>query len=960
MTRLWLAVGCMAMVANAAEFWVAPTGDDGAAGTEAAPFRTLDRARSAWRALDPAARREGVTVWLRGGNYELAETFALTEEDSGTAEAPTVIRAVPGERPRLSGGRTLPAAGFVPVADPQVLARVDAAARGGLLACDLRAYGIADFGTLDRGALNGGPMLEVFFNGRALPLSRWPNGREWAAYGKVIDAGSVPRWNEKPDRPGTFEYLGDRPKRWLGAAEIWLHGYWAFDWYDDVLKVAAHDPEARRFTFTTPHTYGLKSGRRFAAVNLLEEIDQPGEWMLDRASGTLFLFPPEDMAGAEIVVSMLAGPLLSLEKTRFVLVRGLTFEYGRGQAIRIRGGTDNQIAGCTIRNMGTSAIGIGPAETARQGQLAIETGNELVDGRRNGVVACDIYDVGTSGIALNGGDRAALVPAGHYAENNDIHHYSRRKRTSCPAIGLSGVGNRASRNFVHDAPHCGINYGGNDHRIERNEIARLCWETGDVGAIYTGRDWTMRGNVVRHNFIHETLAPGQVGSMGVYLDDGHSSTAIVGNVFYKCDYAAFIGGGHDNLVENNIFVDCNKAVHLDNRSQGWANKYQIRGGDHRMYGKLEDVRHDQPPYSVRYPELARILEGDPHLPTGNRALRNVCVGGVAWLHLFPGAEKVMEIRDNLVTRDDPGFVDAASLNFSLRPDSRVFQEVTGFQPIPFAEIGLRLDEYRQTLPVRAPRIVPNGGVFSEPVTVSLHTDRTDCAIHFTLDGSDPSRRSPRYAAPLTVAASTVLQAVAYPLDDPAARPSPQASAQFTYVVFGQGQGVHLSDVDPESSRVHGGLVRDRNYRRNDFITLSGTVHRKGLLLHPMRTDTGVQGEAVYALDPPLHRATRFRATVGIDDGGDHRGSASFRVDLLREGEWETAFQSPVLHGRPKEDQIEVDVALRGASKLRALRGRRRRRQRRPRRLGQRPAGVAFTILRRKCGAVIPARRWQDQ
>lgn len=916
MMKFWLAMGAMAMAANAAEIWVSPNGDDGAAGNEAAPLRTLVRAREAWRALPPAARREGVTVWLRGGTYELTATFALDEADSGTAEAPTVIRAVPGERPRLSGGRSLSAAGFAPVADPGLLERMDPAARGRMLACDLRGQGIEDFGTLDRAALNGGPMLEVFFNGRALPLSRWPNGREWAAYGQVVDAGSVPRWNEKPDRPGTFEYIGDRPKRWLAAPEVWLHGYWAFDWYDDVLKVASHDPETRRITFTTPHTYGLKSGRRFAAVNLLEEIDQPGEWMLDRESGRLFLLPPEDMNGAEIVVSMLAAPLLSLEKTGFVVVRDLVFEYGRGQAIQMRGGTDNLIVGCTIRNMGTGAISIGPAATARRGQLVIGTGDELVDGRRNGVVACDIYDVGTSGITLDGGDRATLAPGEHYAENNDIHHYSRRKRTNCPAIALRGVGNRARHNYIHDAPHMGMSYGGNDHLIELNEIARLCWETGDVGAIYTGRDWTTRGNVVRHNFIYETIAPGQVGSMGVYLDDSHSSTAIVGNVFYKCDYAAFIGGGHDNLVENNIFVDCNKAVHLDNRSQGWANKYQVRGGDHRMYGKLEDVRHDQPPYSVRYPELARILDGDPHLPTGNRTLRNVCVGGVTWLHLFPGAEEVMEIRDNLVTRDDPGFVDAASLNFALRSDSRVFGEVPGFQAIPFAEIGLRLDAHRRALPVRAPRIQPNGGVFSEPVEVTLASDRADTAIHYTLDGSDPTSRSPRYTAPLTVDSSVVLQAVVYPLDDPAARPSPRASTTFTYVAFGEGQGVYLSDMEPASSQVHGGLVRDRNYRRNDFITLSGTVHRKGLLIHPLRTEAGVHGEAVYSLEPPLHRASRFRATIGIDDGGDHRGSVSFRVDLFRGGEWETAFQSPVLRGRPNEEQMEVDVPLRGAGKIR--------------------------------------------
>jgi len=32
---------------------------------------------------------------------------------------------------------------------------------------------------------------------------------------------------------------------------------------------------------------------------------------------------------------------------------------------------------------------------------------------------------------------------------------------------LSGVGNRASHNLIHDAPHAAILFGGNDHRIEQ-------------------------------------------------------------------------------------------------------------------------------------------------------------------------------------------------------------------------------------------------------------------------------------------------------------------------------------------------------------------------------------------------------------------------------------------------------------------------------------------------------------
>ena len=85
---------------------------------------------------------------------------------------------------------------------------------------------------------------------------------------------------------------------------------------------------------------------------------------------------------------------------------------------------------------------------------------------------------------------------------------------------------------------------GNDHLIEFNDIHHIALETGDVGAIYTGRDWTYRGNKIRFNFIHETGGVG-MGSMGVYMDDCVSGTEIYGNIFFKVQRAAFLGGGRD-------------------------------------------------------------------------------------------------------------------------------------------------------------------------------------------------------------------------------------------------------------------------------------------------------------------------------------------------------------------------------------------------------------------------------
>ncbi len=39
--------------------------------------------------------------------------------------------------------------------------------------------------------------------------------------------------------------------------------------------------------------------------------------------------------------------------------------------------------------------------------------------------------------------------------------------------------------------------GGNDHEVAYNEIYRVCTQTGDAGAVYMGRNLTMRGTVIR-------------------------------------------------------------------------------------------------------------------------------------------------------------------------------------------------------------------------------------------------------------------------------------------------------------------------------------------------------------------------------------------------------------------------------------------------------------------------------
>jgi hypothetical protein len=499
-----------------------------------------------------------------------------------------------------------------------------------------------------------------------MTLARWPN-QGFVHIVDVVGGQPLDVRGTVGDTVGKFAYEGDRPKRWVGEKDIWLHGYWFWDWADEREKVEAIDTEHRVITLAPPyHTYGYRKGQWYYAFNLLSELDSPGEWYLDRDTGILYFWPPGPIARGRPTVSVLPT-LVAMKGAEHVTLRGFTLEAARGTAVTITDGSHDQIVGCKIRNVGGYAVSI-------QG------------GAGDTVYGCDIYQTGDGGIILEGGDRRTLTAAGHCAENNHIHHYSRWNRMYQPAIALNGVGNRAAHNLIHDAPHQAIAFSGNDHLIEFNEIHDVCTESNDAGAIYSGRDWTWRGTVIRNNLFRDITGFEGRGCVGVYLDDMLCGTTIASNIFQRVTQAAFIGGGRDNTIENNIFVDCRPAVHVDARALGWAS-YHV---DTTMKERLLEVPYQQSPWRERYPKLVNILDDDPAAPKGNVIARNICVGG-EWEDIEDAARPLVSFESNLLDQD-PRFVDPAHGNFQLRPDSPASK--LGFQRIPIERIGPYRDARR--------------------------------------------------------------------------------------------------------------------------------------------------------------------------------------------------------------------------------------------------------------------------
>jgi hypothetical protein len=83
--------------------YVSPVGNDNNPGTEAAPLKTLHKARDVVRLLTPDMTGD-ITVMLRGGAYELSSTLGLDQRDSGLNGYRVMWRAYGNEKPIITGG----------------------------------------------------------------------------------------------------------------------------------------------------------------------------------------------------------------------------------------------------------------------------------------------------------------------------------------------------------------------------------------------------------------------------------------------------------------------------------------------------------------------------------------------------------------------------------------------------------------------------------------------------------------------------------------------------------------------------------------------------------------------------------------------------------------------------------------------------------------------------------------
>jgi hypothetical protein len=669
----------------AADIHVSPQGADSADGSQAHPFATLARARDAARLVRQDKPAEPVTVWLAPGDYFFNEPFTLAAADGGTADAPVVYRGSEGGQPsRLIGARHLTFADFTPVTDEATLARIDPSAAGKVVALDLAKLVVVHSKKSPNVFTDGGGLPDLFVGGRRMPLSRFPNEGYMTMKRVLFNAGGPtkagttnndPSWQAltKQKSGGIFEYREEfyaKHTLWRKQLDrgVWIKGYWRIPWQNETVRIGSIDTEQHTVTMAKPigggignkYTRPAGNGKEsYWALNLLEEIDRPGEWAVDFTDQKLYFYPPADLAAQEILLADQDAPVVGMDGASHLTLRNLVVEAALGHGIVVTGGDHVLVAGCTVRNVDRYAI-------------------RLDGGKEHVALSNDLYNLGAGGVWLGGGDEinTPRVPAGHQVVNNHIHDFAQIERVYAPGVnaGFTGggggghhpaVGMLVAHNLIHDTPHGGVLYGSWDSIFEYNEIFRFCTVSNDLGGFYCYDQYDRDGgHTFRYNLVHSS-GDGD----GLYWDNDHRDMHVYGNIVFLnstgkrgTSFLYKIG----TQVKNPQSIDCTNNIAIQSNT-GFAFVSALPGQGAIANNVTVMCKKPFDWSIVKDGKANRVTEGYASGP-------------------------------NMAYDADPGFVDIARHDFRLKPDSAIFKDLPGFKPIPVEKIGLFIDEYRKKLP----------------------------------------------------------------------------------------------------------------------------------------------------------------------------------------------------------------------------------------------------------------------
>jgi len=868
-------------------YYVSPDGSDSSDGHQKAPFATLAKARDTIRSLGKAQRRQDIAVVLRGGTYVLDETLVLGLQDGGRDGHTVSYEAWPGETPVISSGRKV--TGWRLLKDPP--ASLPAAARGKVWAADVRALGT--FRTLFDGA-------------RMLPRARSKGFRQ---------TNRTPRGTKSDSQTVRFPPGTAGPYADLHAAELRIIP--CFFWIMNLLPIESIDPETRTLRTKVPGTYPLgrngMTDRPTAWIeNVLEELDEPGEWVLDSKAGRLYLWPTGSRPGRDIVAPGLTELVRVEGKIDYdgpadtpasgLAFRGLSFAHGDRVGFHGRTGWGLQHdwelfdkPTALLRFRGAERCAVENCEFRSSGHTAIRLDLHAQDIR---VVGNHIHHVGGVGVLLAGyGPGTKDVNKHNVVANNHIHHVGLQYWASAAVFAWQSGENRIAHNLIHHVPYTAILSTGRisparpgpgecsrtvrwrevpeayrtwpwaerepylharKNLIAFNDIHNAMQVLGDGNCIYVSGSGG--GTVVRGNYCHDCL--GKYMNAVIRCDDDQHATLIERNI---CARTAGHGEGFiskgDNDILNNVVAD----LRPNDRHRGYiVFPYGNITGSRIEGNILYSRRKGQTLYYVGRGSKRRPTA--PDLKTA-QIDRNIywCAADPRWARKHLAAMRKIGLETRSLAAD-PKLADPDKGDFRLSAGSPA--EKLGIAPLDASEAGLE-QPYRTRLLGRqiTTAIRPDGGVLRGPTKIEISCDLPGAEIRYTLDASEPMRGSRRYDGPFTLARPATVRARAFSakgtdLVGAAARflPPPQPIAQdFERVPVGR-RAPGATTVEDTKLRQYTARVTEEHAAggKRSLKLIDGPGQEHAFTPHVYYRCRFTEGRIVGRLAVRIDRAARFR------------------------------------------------------------------------------------------------------